>query len=200
MRRRLLLAALGLASLNTFASEADDPDEREFRALADGIVARMTATGRQEVRRLTYFYAGPYGWSTPEERLTITWDDNARIEYRVLSRHSSMLAAAALDAGLKDPEQVIVGNSRVWVQTDAEHCPAAMQAFDKLAANYAKQLDADRAPANIVRLDGGDAHVFLFGTRHDSSYGYTAFAGGQLMRGQVEELKRRIVECGNRPA
>ncbi len=188
------LVAAVLAANSAFGAGVDDP---EVRALAHRIVAVMADTDRHEERRLTYVYAGPFAWSTPEERLTITWDDNARIEYRVLVEHSRVLALQAVEDGASDPARIIASHSRVWLQTDAAHCPAAMQALAELESTYAKQIDVDRQPHDPthVPLDGGSSTVFLFGTQHYSSYGYTAFSGGELMRRKADELKKRILEC-----
>lgn len=192
-----------LAFLSAGSARALPPatiDAIETKHLASEIRDLMANTDMQEDNLLTYVYFGPFAWSQPEARITVSRDANPRMEYLELSVHSRFAALEMLEAGERDARKGIQKYARHWIKTDAARCPAAKRIADDIDALAVRRIGEDKEDRNreqprTVRLDGGARHVFLFGTLRGSSYGMTVFAARHPLIDKVGEMKASLIAC-----
>src|SRR6476660_7851378 len=128
----ILLAFLCAGSVR--AVPAVSVDAIETRHLASEIRDLLLNTDMQEDNLLTYVYFGPFAWSQPEARITVSRDAIPRIEYLELSVHSRFAALEMLEAGEHDARKGIQKYARHWIKTDAARCPAAKRIADDIDA------------------------------------------------------------------
>src|SRR6476469_5892791 len=101
------------------------PEASDITRLSREIRDLVADTRMQEDMLLTYVYFGPFGYSEPEARMTVSREANARIEYLELDAHSRFIAKEMLEAGEPDASKALQKHASYSIKTDAQHCPAA---------------------------------------------------------------------------